>query len=654
MMQDAIRKIVDGKDLSEEEASGAMLEMIGGRATHSQIASFITAMRMKGETEVELLGFAKAMRSCASKITVPGKTVDLCGTGGDGSGTFNISTVASFVVAAAGVTVAKHGNRSVSSRSGSADLLMALGIPYDLGPEQVQRCISDTGIGFLFAPSFHKSMANVGAPRREIGIRTFFNILGPLCSPAGVKHQLIGVYDSSLSARIANVLRELGTERALIVNSGGTDEITNLGLTDVVELSAGSIKDYEISPDMFGLRHAEKSDLRGGGPEKNARIALSILRGEKSPRADAVGMNAAAAIYAAEASADIAEGLEIAQRVMRNGAALAKLKEFAELSIKLESERQSSLSMDAFQSRRMTRETLTQRCGEMSANLIMQISRRNGGDERLAFLDKDILSQKSVLSAISLSRLLAIIDGAETIPAEEARKSHDRFSANIEEGKGISIIAEYKPAYPSMEPLSPPPEASDAIDAYGAGGLAGVSVLAEPQFFSGSHKLFAQFRAAMDLPILFKDFIVSAEQIEIASRLGADAVLLISKALRQQSLEKLIGDCRKGGLEPLVEIHDETDLRKLEACGNCDSVRLVGINSRDLRTMKADFESTRKLRPMLAKDKIAIAESGIGSASDLKALKGFDAALIGSFFMRSDDLGKAVKEMVSAGRSVPR
>jgi len=654
MMQEAISKIVGCEDLSETEANGAMLEMIGGRASHSQIASFITAMRMKGESENELLGFAKAMRANASKIAVPGKTVDLCGTGGDGSGTFNISTVASFVVAAAGVTVAKHGNKSVSSKSGSADLLMALGIPHDLNPEQVQKCISEAGIGFLFAPIFHKSMANVAAPRREIGIRTFFNILGPLSSPADVKHQLIGVYDGGLSMKMAHVLRELGSVRALIVNSGGTDEITNIGLTNVVELSSGSIRDYEISPDMFGLRHAVKNDLRGGGPEKNARVALSILKGEKSPRADAVGMNAAAAIYAAEASNDIAEGLELAQRVMRNGEALAKLKEFAELSIQLESERQASLPIDAFQSRKMTKETLINRCGEISARLISQISRKKGGEERLAFLDESLFSDKSVLSAISLSRLLAIIDGTEIPPAEGARRSHERLSSTIEEGKGISIIGEYKPAYPSMTPLSPPPEPEEAMDAYGDGGLAGVSILVEPQFFSGSQKLFSQFRTGIDLPLLFKDFVVAGEQMEIASKLGADAVLLISKVLRQSYLEKLIGDSQRSGLEPLVEVHDKADIRKLEACGNYDSVRLVGINSRDLRSMNTDLESMKKLRPILPKDKIVIAESGIGSASDLKALKGFDAALIGSYFMRSDSVGKAVEEIVSAGRSVPK
>jgi len=654
MMQDAIRKVVEMQDLSETEANMAMLEMMSGRASHSQIGSFVTAMRMKGETENELVGFVRAMRDNASRISVPENAVDLCGTGGDGSGTFNISTVASFVVAAAGVPVAKHGNRSMSSKSGSADLLMALGIPHDLDPKQVEKCIAKTGMGFLFAPIFHKSMANVGAPRREIGIRTFFNILGPMASPAGVKHQLIGVYNGELSMKIAHVLRELGTMKALIVDSGGTDEITNLGLTTVVELSSGSIKEYEISPDMFGIKHADKEDLKGGGPEKNARIALSILKGEKSPRADAVAMNAAAAIYAADASKDIAEGLEISRRVIRNGEALIKLKEFTAFSIQFEWERQSSMPVDALWTRRIIRETLLNGCSEISESLMEQISRRKDGNERLAFLDGGLFSKKNALTVISLRRLLSVVDGTEQMPDGELRRSPDRLSQRIEKGEGISIIGEYKPAYPSMSPLSPPPEPHEALEAYAEGGVAGISVLVEPYFFSGGQKLFSQFRMGTDLPMLFKDFVVAVEQVEIASRLGADAVLLISKVLKQPLLERLIDDCMRKGMEPFVEIHDEVDFRKLEGCGNFDSVRMIGLNSRDLRSMNTRLESIQKLRLLLPDDRIAVAESGIGSTSDLKLLKGFDAALIGSLFMRDDCIGKCVGEMVSAGRRMSR
>jgi len=654
MMQSAIRKVVENEDLSKDEAKDVMLEMMSGRASQSQIASFITAMRMKGESEGELVGFAKAMRDNATKISAPKKTVDLCGTGGDGSGTFNISTVASFVVAAAGVPVAKHGNRSMSSRSGSADLLMALGIPHDLGPEQVERSIAETGIGFLFAPTFHKSMANVAVPRKEIGIRTFFNILGPLANPAGVKHQLIGVYNGNLSLKMARVMQELGAERVLVVESAGTDEITNIGLSNIVELSSGAIKEYEISPDMFGLKHAQKDDLKGGGPEKNARIALSILGGERSLRADAVALNAAAAIYAAEAASDISEGLERSMLVMRNGEALAKLKEYADFSVKLETERQSSLPIEAFPARKMTRETLMNRCDEMSAQLLLQISRMKEGEERLAFLDDSLFSDKSVLSAISLRRLLSIIDGSEGMPSGKARRSQTNLSKSIEAGAGISIIGEYKPAHPSMLPLSPPPDPQETIDAYCGGGVAGISVLVEPHFFSGSQKLFSMFRSGVDLPMLFKDFVVAEEQVEIASRLGADAVLLVSKVLGRPSLDKLIGQCIEKGMEPLVEVHDEPDFRKLEECRNYGSVRLVGLNSRDLRTMTTDFGLITRLRPLLPKDKLAVAESGIGSASDLKKLQGFDAALIGSLFMRNESLEGALKEIVSAGRSVKR
>lgn len=654
MIQNAIRKAVERENLTKDEAKEVMAEMMSGQASESQIASFITAMRMKGESEDELVGFAKAMRDNATKISAPPGTVDLCGTGGDGAGTFNISTVASFVVAAAGVPVAKHGNRSMSSKSGSADLLMALGIPHDLDPQSAERSIAEIGMGFLFAPIFHRSMANVAVPRREIGVRTFFNILGPLANPAGVKRQLIGVYDGKMADKMAHVLRELGTEKALIVDSAGTDEITNIGLTNVVELSNGSVKHYEISPDMFGLKHARKEDLRGGTPNENARIALSILKGEKSPRSDAVAMNAAAAIYAAGAASDISEGLELSTLSLRNGDSLAKLKEYADFSERLETERQMSLPIDAFPDRRMTRETMTTRCGEMTARMLQRISNIEGGYGRLKLLDDTLFSEKSILSAISLMRLLSVVERSEGMPSGTMRRSSSSLSKNIESGDSISIIGEYKPSSPSMSPLSAPPEPQEAIDAYCKGGLAGISVLVEPRFFHGSQKLFSQFRSMVDLPMLFKDFVVSEEQVEAASMLGADAVLLISKALGRPFLENLIDRCVEKGMEPLVEIHDEFDMKKLRSCSNYDSVRLVGLNSRDLRSMKTDIGSIVKLRAMLKGDKLAIAESGIGSADDLKMLHGFDAALIGSLFMSSENLDGTLGEMVSTCSGVKR
>jgi anthranilate phosphoribosyltransferase len=654
LIREAIGKVIERQDLTTEEAKGVMLDMIGGNATHSQMASFITAMRMKGETELELIGFAKAMRENACRITAPEGTVDLCGTGGDGSGTINISTIASFVVASAGVPVAKHGNRSMSSSCGSADLLSALGIPYDLEPEQVERCIGQTNLGFLFAPKFHKSMANIGTPRREIGIRTFFNILGPLSNPAEVKYQLMGTYDANLSHKLARVLKGLGTEKALIVNSQGMDEITNIGLTNVVELSSGEIEEYEISPDMLGLKHATRNDLKGGDPHKNARIALSILKGERSARADAVAMNAAAAIYAADAADSIAEGLETARRVMRNGEALGKLKEFAELSERLESERQSSMPIDSFLARRMTRDTLLSRSAEFSDFLIKEIMKREGGAGRLSFLAENGLSERNILTAISLRRLLTIIDGTKENPISTARRSRERLSDAIRSNEGIAIIGEYKPAYPSMPSLSPPPDVREAIEVYSGSDLAGVSVLAEPNFFSGGDKLFSSFREEIEKPMLFKDFVVSEEQIETASRLGADAVLLIVKMLSRQSLEQSIGSCQDKGMEPMVELHDEEDLEKLRTCVNFGSVKMIGLNSRDLRTMKTDIGSIINMRKLIPEDRLAIAESGIGSASDLKTLTGFDAALIGSLFMRGDDIRKSVEDIVTAGRSVSR
>ncbi|HUU07130.1 MAG TPA: anthranilate phosphoribosyltransferase, partial [Thermoplasmata archaeon] len=236
MIQEGIRLAAEGTALSVDLAEGIMDEMMSGKATPSQMASFLTAMRVKGETKDELLGFVKCMRSKAKRVSAPEGAVDLCGTGGDGARTFNISTVASFVVAACGVPVAKHGNRAISSRSGSADVLTALGIPITLAQADVERCVKETGIGFMFAPRFHESMRNVMATRREIGIRTFFNILGPMSNPADVKRQLIGVYDPRIARTVAEVMHDLGSERVMVVHGAGMDEITNTGPTKVVEL----------------------------------------------------------------------------------------------------------------------------------------------------------------------------------------------------------------------------------------------------------------------------------------------------------------------------------------------------------------------------------------------------------------------------------
>lgn len=338
MIVEAISKVTEQNDLSLAEATGVMEEIMGGEATDAQIASFITGLRMKGETVEEIAGFAKVMREKAAQVRPNvGEVVDTCGTGGDKLGTFNISTTAAFVVAGAGAAIAKHGNRSVSSKSGSADVLEQLGVAISLPPLAVEQCIEEVGIGFMFAPIMHEAMKHAIGPRREIAIRTVFNILGPLCNPALAGAQVMGVYDPDLVGTMASVLASLGVRHALVVHGApGMDEVSNIGQTQVAELAEGKIRDYEINPEDFGVARAGIGEITGGDVEQNAEILEAVLGGERGPRRDIVLMNAAAALLACDKAARFEEGLEMAARSIDSGAASDKLTMLTILSKKLE------------------------------------------------------------------------------------------------------------------------------------------------------------------------------------------------------------------------------------------------------------------------------------------------------------------------------
>lgn len=329
MIREAITHLANRQDLTSEESSGVMNEILTGIATEAQIGAFLAAMRLKGEKNWEIAAFAKALRSQAVKVTpdISGILVDTCGTGGDASGTFNISTVAAIITAAAGVPVVKHGNRGVSSRCGSADLLEELGISLETEPARVRQCVETHGIGFFYAPMYHGAMRHAAGPRREIGIRTVFNLLGPLANPAGARAQLLGVYDPGLTHIVAEVLSELGTERAMVVHGEGLDEITTTGNSQISELDHGEIFDYSIEGTEFGISRAICSDLAGGSPAENARILHGILAGEEGPRRDISVLNAAAAIYIGGRSGDIAQGVRKAEEAIDSGRAERKLED---------------------------------------------------------------------------------------------------------------------------------------------------------------------------------------------------------------------------------------------------------------------------------------------------------------------------------------
>jgi len=331
-IREALINVVEGKDLSRDQAFGAALEIMEGRATTAQIGGFLTGLRMKGESVDEITGFVTAMRKMV--MPVPARAadiVDTCGTGGDGKGTFNISTVAALVAAGAGCKVAKHGNRSVSSRCGSADLLERLGVNIEMTPARAAACIDEVGIGFLFAPAFHPAMKHAAGPRKELGIRTIFNILGPLTNPARARRQLLGVYDKRLVRPVAQVLLNLGCERALVVHGAdGLDEITVTGPTYVAEVRDGVLREYTLCPDDFDLARQDAADLRADGGEENTLICRAILENEGGARQDVVVLNAAAAIYVAGRADTINEGITQARVAIASGRAREKLRRLRE------------------------------------------------------------------------------------------------------------------------------------------------------------------------------------------------------------------------------------------------------------------------------------------------------------------------------------
>jgi len=334
MIQEAIEKAVNGDDLTREEARGAMVTIMTGEATDAQIAGFLVAMRNKGETIDEITAFTEVMREKATRIEGGTPDVlDTCGTGGDGAGTFNISTVTAFVAAGAGVTVAKHGNRSVSSKCGSADVLRELGVNIDIAPEMVSECLRSVGIAFLFAPKLHSSMKYAIGPRRELGIRTFFNILGPMTNPAGVRRQLMGVYSENLVEKVAGVLANLGCVRGYVVHGcDGLDEVSTTGETTVAEIRDGSVTVTTVSPERFGLPRSELSELTVDSVEENVSLFTSILSGGEGPCRDVVLLNSAFAICAGGGADTPEEGFRMAEESIDSGKALAKFEELKEFT----------------------------------------------------------------------------------------------------------------------------------------------------------------------------------------------------------------------------------------------------------------------------------------------------------------------------------
>ncbi len=339
-VQKALAQIANHHDLSSDEMIACMREIMSGESTDAQIGAFIMGLQVKGETIDEIAAAAKVMRALATRINIENTTlVDTCGTGGDSSGTFNISTAAAFVTATAGATVAKHGNRSVSSTTGSADVLEAAGVSLNLNADQVKTCIEKLGIGFLFAPAHHNAMKYAIGPRKELGIRTFFNVLGPLTNPAGAQRQVLGVFSEKWIMPLANVLKKLGSEHVVVVNAqDGLDEISLASSTHIAELHNNEISSYTVNPEDFGIKTQTLDSLRVESAQQSLSIIRKTLGGEPGPAADIVALNAGAAIYVAGKAVDMKHGVELAQQILLSGKALEKLGALAQLSQELASE----------------------------------------------------------------------------------------------------------------------------------------------------------------------------------------------------------------------------------------------------------------------------------------------------------------------------
>jgi anthranilate phosphoribosyltransferase len=334
LIQELLLKLTRRQDLTREEAAAAMAALMAGEVTPAQVAGFLVALQMKGETVEEITGFAETMRSMATPIrTTRSPLIDTCGTGGDHSGSFNISTTTAFVVAGAGIAVAKHGNRSATSKCGSADVLEALGVRIDAPPQKVGQCVDEVGIGFLFARTLHDAMKHVAPTRHELRVRTVFNILGPLTNPAGARRQVMGVFDRRLLEPLAHVLRNLGSEHAFVVaGSDGMDEFTLAGPTFVAEATAEGVRSYQVEPSELGLALADAAAIAGGDADYNAVLLRNVLRGEKGPRRDIVVLNAAAAIRAAGIAQDWRQARVVAEESLDSGKALAKLEALIKVS----------------------------------------------------------------------------------------------------------------------------------------------------------------------------------------------------------------------------------------------------------------------------------------------------------------------------------
>lgn len=590
-----LAKVASGEGLSGPEAATAFGIILRGEASEVQVASFVSFLHLRGETPGEIAAAAQVLRDNMVRVDAPASAIDMVGTGGDGVGTLNISTAAAIVVAACGIKVAKHGNRALSSRSGAADVLAALGVRLSLPPAQIARCIDQAGIGFMFAPEHHAALAHVGSVRRQLGFRTVFNLLGPLCNPAGVQRQLAGVFAERWVEPYAEVLRLLGTERAWVVHGmDGLDEVSISGPTAVAELSTGTIRRFSITPEDGGLQRHALSAILGGDASANAAAMRRLFEGEAGAYHDVVCLNAAAGLVIAQAVSSLRSGVDMARAAISNGAA------------------------------RSTLDTLVR--ASMPDNVLGTIAVYKAEEIRLA----RARTSDSEIAARARS-------------ASPVRGFRSALARTMAAGRP-ALIAEIKKASPSKGLIRPDFDPPSLAQAYERGGATCLSVLTDKPSFQGDDAFLMAARTATQLPVLRKDFMFEPYQVVEARALGADCILIIMAAVTDAQARTLKSAADDWGMDALFEVHDEQELeRALEL-----APAMVGINNRDLVGFHTDLATTERLRPLIPGGIIAISESGISSPHDVERLMKADARafLVGESLMRQADVERATRQLL--------
>lgn len=612
-IKEAIQKIVVEKsDLNREESEAVFELIMRDDATPAQIAAFLTGLRMKGETVEEVVGAGMTMRRAVVRVNPHRRPlVDTCGTGGSRFRVFNVSTAAAFVAACAGVAVAKHGNRAMSGVCGSADVLEALGVALNLAPEANAACIDHVGIGFLFAQAHHPAMKQVAVPRREIGFRTIFNILGPLTNPAGATRQVLGVYHPDLCGLVVGALKELGSERAIVLHGEvGLDEISTLGKTYLLELRAGEIQESWLTPQDFGLIGEEPNPTwlaPADTPEQNAEILREVLAGiqetpEQRARLNLVAVNAAAALRVSGMVEDWKDATQSALEILKYGKALEVV------------------------------------------------------DRLVGYSNQALRTGASMLTKILMDKRIEVADrrDKESLEGLQARCKNlppprDFFGA-LQSGEGVALIAEVKKASPSKGVIREDFDPVAIAKIYAENGATCLSVLTDAPYFQGRLEFIQQIKAEVSIPILRKDFILDEWQVYESRVAGADAILLIVAGLTVESLQNLMKIATDLEMAVLVEVHNDDELSIALDSG----AKLIGINNRDLKTFHTDIETTTRLLQTMPPDadRLVVSESGIFTHEQVAGLyeSGAKAILVGESLMREADIGAKVRELL--GRTV--